>query len=373
MNYRAPATGGWTLRAKALAGLVAALLLLALSAPVARAAIIDTIAEDTAEARGVELNAPPDTPTCAKVTTATAPVRAGTTAFRHALENCGRRAEFAARKTAIGGTYWYGWSMYLPADFDDADPERTSTIPMQLATYPTPRDGKFPCGGNGHKISLATDGSVQYHLQHPTATADMVCDRYPLGRIGDWKGRWVDFVLHAKWTGDEDGFLALWTKVGDGDYARAIDYRGPTWWNDEGDGPYFKMGLYTGIYNWKGAAPRVLYTDEYRLGDAASSFDEVRPGGGTAPIAALPRAGGGGMATHGGAPLAPLAGLGLAALGGLAVGGARRRRPQRVADKQVAIAAGREPLGAWEPFVQDWRRRGGDQIRKELEDDLKAG
>jgi len=31
-------------------------------------------------------------------------------------------------------------------------------------------------------------------------------------------GKWVDFVMHVKWTGDSDGFLKLWVKEGDKSY-----------------------------------------------------------------------------------------------------------------------------------------------------------
>lgn len=41
-------------------------------------------------------------------------------------------------------------------------------------------------------------------------------------------------------------------------------------------------------------------------------------------------------------------------------------------DRTVAIVTGREPLTALDAWVRDWRSRGGDQIRKEYQDALKA-
>jgi putative aldouronate transport system substrate-binding protein len=41
-------------------------------------------------------------------------------------------------------------------------------------------------------------------------------------------------------------------------------------------------------------------------------------------------------------------------------------------DRLTAIIAGREPLGALDGFVRDWKSRGGDEIRQELEEALKA-
>jgi len=42
-------------------------------------------------------------------------------------------------------------------------------------------------------------------------------------------------------------------------------------------------------------------------------------------------------------------------------------------DRTVAIVTGREPLAALDVWIKDWRSRGGDMIRKEYEEGLKAG
>ena len=39
-----------------------------------------------------------------------------------------------------------------------------------------------------------------------------------------------------------------------------------------------KMGLYTGDPGWEGPSPVVVYTDEYRLGEADAGFEAVTPG-----------------------------------------------------------------------------------------------
>lgn len=41
-------------------------------------------------------------------------------------------------------------------------------------------------------------------------------------------------------------------------------------------------------------------------------------------------------------------------------------------DRLNAIVTGREPLGAPDAFVRDWRNRGGDQIRREYEQALRS-
>jgi putative aldouronate transport system substrate-binding protein len=41
-------------------------------------------------------------------------------------------------------------------------------------------------------------------------------------------------------------------------------------------------------------------------------------------------------------------------------------------DRMVAIITGREQLSSFDAFVNDWRSRGGDQMRKEYEQELKG-
>jgi hypothetical protein len=205
----------------------------------------------------------------------TAPTRAGTHAFKHWISRQGERSELAMSKTKIGGEYWYGWSMFLPADFDHTG---SRSIVMQLATFPTPRNGRFPLSANGSYMSVDGDGRLRFHLQRKGEDKDMVGESFTLLEdIAKVKGCWLDFVMHAKWTGQPDGFLRLWLRAGDEAYAQKLDWKGRTFWDDEDKGPYFKMGLYTGDPGWKGSPERTLYTDEYRLGDAQSSFEEVAP------------------------------------------------------------------------------------------------
>ena len=194
------------------------------------------------------------------ITEVTSPARAGGKAFRHYIPTSGKRAEISFDRTKIGETYWLGWSLYFPKNFN---PEGRTNIVSQWAAYPSSRNGNFACGGNGHKLT-ANGNKFEYDLQFQPNE----CIEYDLGAVS--KERWVDFVMHVKWTGNKDGFLYLWK-----DGVQVISYNGPTWYNDEGDGPYFKMGAYKGS-SGKGADFE-LFTDEYRLGDSSSSMGQVTP------------------------------------------------------------------------------------------------
>jgi len=268
-------------------------LVLPLSANKSSAAIIDLVTEDINDARVREFAKDKGGSACNKLENVTSvmgnaihPIRAGKQAFWHWVNRCGERSEIGMNRTTIGNAYWYGWSMYIPLDWQD--PSDDYDILAQWATYPSPRNGKFACGANGSYI-MRSSNNVTFRFQRKGKNSDSECTTYTLGTLPELRGKWVDFVMHVKWTGNSDGFLELWTKVGNGSYTRNVNYKGSTFWNDEGEGPYFKMGLYKGDPNFKGAAPRVLYTDEYRLGDANSSFEEVAPGGAATPKPVEPK------------------------------------------------------------------------------------
>ncbi len=207
----------------------------------------------------------------------TAPARRGQRSFQHTVRNCAERAELAMSRTAIGATHWLGWSLYIPSDYVETS---KANIFAQWAAYPTKRTTKFPCGGVGHKLKMK-DGWLSYDLQgssNRNGDADGFCRQFRLAIVDDrLKGRWIDFVQQAKWTGNSDGFVKLWMRVDREPYRLVVDYRGSTWWNNEDRGPYFKMGLYTGDPGWTGRSPAIVYTDEYRLGNTNATCSDVAP------------------------------------------------------------------------------------------------
>lgn len=261
---------------------VGVMLRLSLLAPgtAAQSNIIDQITENIGQAQGRETGGGAG---CATIENVSAPVRAGSRAFRHFIKNCGDRSELTGIKTDIGKTYWYGWSVYVPSNWQATS---KSNIVNQWAAYPAVpgRQGNFPCGGNGHKITFGGGTTLRYDLQHDSSSGDK-CDQYNLLNISEMRNKWTDFVMHVKWTGNADGFLRLSYRVGGGAWVtNKINYTGATWWNDEGRGPYFKMGYYIG-QGERGWTPSsvTMYTDEYRLGSASATFNEVAPGGNSTP------------------------------------------------------------------------------------------
>jgi hypothetical protein len=212
---------------------------------------------------------------CNRIDEVSSPVRTQSKGFKHTVEPCGKRAELAGMKTTIGQTYWYGWSLHLPADWKTEG----TNIPNQWAAYP-PSNKKFrkaegACGAVGSYMAI-NSGKLNFKFQRKGTDKLTACTVYPVADIEAIKGKWVDFVMHVKWTGDSDGFLKLWVKEGDKSYNLKVDVKNaPTYWADEGKGPYYKSGLYKGSSG--ASSVHTLYTDEHRLGDQSSSFAEVAP------------------------------------------------------------------------------------------------
>jgi len=169
---------------------------------------------------------------------------------------------------------WYGYSVYMPSAAMANDPE--PLIFSQWHGYPD--DGVshtvpplcFTLKGD-NDVELAYTASskpITKVMQTPTSSKVTIVGKAQYDQ-------WVDYVVHVKWdpTGKE-GVLQVWMngvlKVDE--HNIAIGY-------PEKRKPYWKIG----VYCWSGKSKyneRVLYYDETRVGDAASSYEAVRPGNG---------------------------------------------------------------------------------------------
>jgi Polysaccharide lyase len=91
--------------------------------------------------------------------------------------------------------------------------------------------------------------------------------RYELAGIADFsKGVWHDFVVRVFWSRHATSEIEIWL-----DRVPVVDWRGPLAYENEEEGPYFKLGLY---WSPPGPQPIVAYHDNYSRGH---SFDEVDP------------------------------------------------------------------------------------------------
>ncbi|MFA6960888.1 MAG: heparin lyase I family protein [Opitutaceae bacterium] len=251
---------------------LAGLLLLAAVTPV-RAGLLQTFDFETGDLSrlgSIELNG-----TTASVTVSTDVARRGKYSMKAFINKADKRAEGASQlRGTVGGINWYGWSIYVP---DNQHGDGKFDIITQFhdwhSTLPAwANDGTAPTN-----ITLGEDNMLRFSLKYQGPMDPATGDPTTIHQVFDLAhctvGTWHDFIVKVKWTHLPDGFLKVWLN---GDLL--VDYTGPTYMDyGAGNGPYFKMGDYKGIYNWPGTGPRYFYMDEFRMGDATSSYAEVNP------------------------------------------------------------------------------------------------
>jgi len=174
--------------------------------------------------------------------------------------------------------YWVGFSIFLATGYESPNYSTGSICHHQ---YHTTQDGPPTCDpieDGHHGLMIKTVDSNWYNWIHYDAnqctdgTIQGVYNTYDAYEIGEW----VDFVVHVFFDYDNDGYLQIWK-----DGILIEDYSGPTWPNDN-YGPFFKHGIYATIDVHQIVT---VYIDEYRLGDADSSYSEVAPTSSPAPSA----------------------------------------------------------------------------------------
>jgi len=231
-----------------------------------------------------------------QVVSAPEPVRAGNYAMRSYLHRYD--SEYAYRTEAIvgsdqnappdtaseftftiGGEYWIGISIYVPADMV-IDVEGLSDVVFQIQACPDPgEDWRSPVFG----LDINADHWRIYsrwdtRSTSPTDnsfTGERVVYDEPLGSS---MGRWTDWVFHVIWSYESDGLLQVWR-----DGSLVVDRTGPNCSNDQ-VGPHPAFGVYKWPWRDSGAEAntdwRLFYHDEFRIGDYRASYSDVAPGDG---------------------------------------------------------------------------------------------
>lgn len=154
---------------------------------------------------------------------------------------------------------WYGFSMYIPnQDFAAAKLDK-----VVVAQF-----------GNWKENPGLPDFALRV-----TPTEFWITQEHPGVPYLQWQSplivdQWVDWVFHINWTSDSTGFFRTW-KNG----VLVLDLNGPTT-DGTANSIKSKIGLYWG--SWQNEinpslTTLVAYFDDYRVGDASSSYDEVKP------------------------------------------------------------------------------------------------
>lgn len=229
--------------------------------PSGLAAVIDF---ETADFSQGSHNGKPEGGEVTIITAAEGPVREGKYAAKAALKLDMRRAEVAGHRSEASGIARYGWSIYVPKEFD----ARTHfTIITQWHSWGSGRESPKD-GGPPTCLTIDKGGIHLKLLRQGDDGWTSKADYFPLGTIDDMRGRWTDWVMEVNWQGPgKGGWLKLYKED-----KLVIDYKGTTWYDGKERGPYFKMGLYKGSRPWKGTEEgAILYLDSARMALGESS------------------------------------------------------------------------------------------------------
>jgi len=181
---------------------------------------------------------------------------------------------------AIGGEYWFGLSIYIPSSFVS---EPHQEVLWQIHGDPDPGED-----WRNAPISLRIDEEEWVLKIYADSKAMTPPDGTP-GRYTrtmshfepfvDEIGSWTDFVIHLKLYYDNahGAFVDVWRND-----VLIFEDEGANCFNDIKN-PYSALGLY--FSTWNSPDPtesdwRLYYIDEFRIGDASATYEDVVPAGG---------------------------------------------------------------------------------------------
>ncbi len=224
----------------------------------------------------------------------TSPVRSGKLAMQHHIQNCDERSEIGIPHGVLkeNQEYWLGWSYFVPTDFLKpvaGKPDRSIVQQMfYQASFRDQRNGVtlFECNGKSLRGgTLRTRGVPgSYMTISPSGDTFDYTVAFYQGRDNEGRyifgcknfsiparlNEWEDFVMNVQPSSDsEQGFVKIW-KNGKLYVNERVALLRP----DVSAMGNWKIGLYVGD---PGHGERLLYTDELRVGNANSSFEEVSP------------------------------------------------------------------------------------------------
>jgi hypothetical protein len=148
------------------------------------------------------------------------------------------RAEIDARdRPALKSEKWYRFNILLPGDFPIED--------NRLVLAQWHGADKWWIGEHNRNPVLSfrfINGIFSIKLVHSSKRIIWNVDDIPSEKIFKTKdftlNRWHDFVIDAKWTYEDDGFINIWWNN-----IQIVQYKGPVGYNDN-VGPHFQFGVY---------------------------------------------------------------------------------------------------------------------------------
>jgi len=180
------------------------------------------------------------------------------------------RTEVTGARSPAYGIARYGWSIYVPEDFDA---DTFFTICTQWHDYGSGR--KYPEDGGAPSHLYISKGHWRMKIRHQGEGQTTDAEQYDLGSLEGDRGKWTDWVFEINHQAPGNGG---WAKLYKNDEL-VVDYKGTTWYEGKDKGPYFKMGLYRGSNKWPGTVERsILYFDAFRMAIGEdSTYEQVAP------------------------------------------------------------------------------------------------
>lgn len=180
----------------------------------------------------------------------------------------------------INKEYWLGFSIFVPSDFTP-DGDGCDELWFQIQAVPDPDElWRSPVlaiyvSENNYSIVNRWDTKPQSSGMSWTGTTSLANPSVVPDR-----GKWVDWVFHVKWSWQDGGLVEVWK---DGNLIGTR--HGPNCSNDR-EGPRISFGVYK--WPWKLDGPgasaclssvveRLIYIDEFRVGNASAGYNDVSP------------------------------------------------------------------------------------------------
>lgn len=140
------------------------------------------------------------------ITIVKSPVRWGRYAARTYIDRTHERSEIRAKGVEKGGTYWYGWSLYVPVKNGVV----TGVVNQFHKYWPEIDQPKWEWAkGKPTTLDIENGKWVFRVLYQPNPSVKSTSKvSTVVGTVE--KGRWTNWVMHAKWSFQSDGFIKLW-------------------------------------------------------------------------------------------------------------------------------------------------------------------
>lgn len=169
------------------------------------------------------------------------------------------------RRMTWNKDYWIGFSVYMPANWKHYN--KFEIVAQIHAT-------KDPGESQQQPPFAIYTGSGDWKLTNRWGTGGSKKE-WSLNSVYEDVGRWTDFVIHYKPSYTSSGVLRVW-KNG----ALVAQRNGANAYKDKA-GPYFTLGLYTGLFAATDGRPaKVVYHDALRVASGSSArYQDVAPPG----------------------------------------------------------------------------------------------